>query len=248
MSIESILVIVVALAVGSIGKAITGFGLPLVAIPVIAVFIGVETAVVIMVIPSTLTNLWLMWEHRTRASTMDSLWLVIVAGVVGICIGTWLLSRLNDQVLSLMMALWIGVYLANLAFKGGVRVPYRLGRHLTPPVTFVGGVFQGATGIAGPIIVTYLHALRLPAATQVFMIVVIFMSFGPTQLVAMWTLGLFTEERLWLSLLAVIPVVIAMPIGLRIARVINRRVFDACVIVLLVATGLKLAWDGIVGG
>ena len=247
MSIESIIVIVVALAVGSIGKAITGFGLPLVAIPVMAVFMGVESAVVIMVLPATVTNIWLMWEHRARSSTIENLWLTLAAGVTGICIGTWLLSRLDDQVLSLMMALWIGVYLGNLAYKGGVRVPYRLGRYLTPPVTMVAGVFQGATGIAGPIIVTYLHALRLPAATQVFMIVLIFMSFGPTQLVAMWGLGLFTEERVWLSLLALIPVAIAMPIGLRIARVINRRVFDMCVVVLLAATGLKLAWDGIVG-
>ena len=247
MSIESIIVIVVALAVGAIGKAITGFGLPLVAVPVMAVFIGVESAVVIMVLPSTLTNIWLMWEHRARGATIENLWLILAAGVTGICAGTWLLSRLDDQVLSLMMALWIGIYLGNLSIKGGIRVPYRLGRYLTPPVTLLAGVFQGATGIAGPIIVTYLHALRLPAATQVFMIVVIFMSFGPTQLVAMGSLGLFTEERIWLSLLAVIPVAVAMPIGLRIGRVINRRVFDRCVFGLLTVTGLKLAWDGIVG-
>lgn len=247
MSLESIIVIFVALAIGSIGKAVTGFGLPLVAIPVAAVFIGVETAVVVLVIPSTLTNIWLMWEHRARAAAIDSLWLTLLAGPVGIVIGTWLLSELDDKVLSLVMAGWIAVYLLNLLYKGGVRVPYHLARYLSPPVTFVAGVCQGATGVAGPIIVTYLHGLRLPAGTLVFMIALIFLTFGPTQIVAMIGFGLFTEERLWLSLLALIPVVLTMPLGLRLARVINRRVFDASIIVMLVLTGLKLAWDGFSG-
>ena len=43
MPVESLIVVVAALALGAVGKAITGFGLPLVAVPVMAAFIGVET-------------------------------------------------------------------------------------------------------------------------------------------------------------------------------------------------------------
>lgn len=247
MSLESLIVIFVALAIGSLGKAITGFGLPLVAIPVMAAFLGVETAVVVMVIPSTLSNIWLMWEHRATAGGIESLWLTIAGGMAGIVIGTWLLSRLDDRVLSLLMAGWIAVYLLNLLYRGGIRIRRSLAAYLSPPVNMLAGVFQGATGIAGPILVTYLHALRLPAGTHVFLISTIFLTFGMTQITAMTGFGLFTEARLWQGLLALVPVVLTMPLGLRLARVINRRVFDACVIVLLLATGFKLAWNGIAG-
>ena len=247
MSVESIIVIFIALAVGSIGKAITGFGLPLIAIPVAAAFIDVETAVVVMVIPSSLTNLWLLWEHRASAGKIDRFWPMLAAGVCGIVLGTWLLSELNENVLSLLMAFWIAVYLLNLSFRGGIRLPVHLARHLSPPVNFVAGIFQGATGIAGPIIVTYLHALRLAPGHHVFVVSAIFLSFGAAQVTSMATLDLFSLDRLWLSLMALIPVVLTMPLGLRLGRVIDRKAFDATVIVLLIGTGGKLVWNGIAG-
>ena len=58
MSIESLAVVIAALLVGTLGKAITGFGLPLFAVPAMAAFIDVQTAVVVMVLPSTLSNVW----------------------------------------------------------------------------------------------------------------------------------------------------------------------------------------------
>lgn len=248
MSIESIIVIIIALSVGSIGKAITGFGLPLIAIPVMASFIGVETSVVIMVIPGVLSNLWQLWEHRAHGAAIDGLGAMLVACVLGVAAGTWSLSWLDDRVLSLIMAAWIAIYLANLLYKGGLRIPRRMARILSPTVVLVTGVVQGATGASGPIFVTYLHALRLRAGVQVYIVSVIFLAFALSQLVAVAGFGLLTTERLWQSLLALIPIGLTMPIGFRIARVINRRMFDACVVVLLAATCFKLAWNGLAGG
>lgn len=247
MSIESIVIMFVALAVGSFGKAITGFGLPLIAIPFMAAFMGVEQAVVVMVIPATLTNLWLIWEHRTRAATVDRMWLVLIAGVAGAVLGTWLLSQLNDRVLALLTAGWIAVYILNQLFGRSFRIPERIGIRLIPPVSALGGVFQGATGMAGPIVVTYLHALRMEPAVQVFVVALIFMSYGFSQIASMASFGLFTPERLLLGVLALIPAILVMPIGFRVARMINRRVFDICVIVLLMGACAKLTWTGIMG-
>lgn len=247
MSVESVIVMFLALAVGAFGKAITGFGLPLIAIPFMAAFMGVEQAVVVMVIPATLTNLWLIWEHRERAATVDGLWLILGAGVAGAVAGTWLLSELNDRVLSLLIAGWIAVYILNQLFGRGLRIPERAGLRMIPPVSALGGVFQGATGMAGPIVVTYMHALRMAPAVQVFLVGLIFMAFGFAQIAAMAGFGLFTADRLMLGALAMIPVAIVTPIGFRVARVINRRVFDICVIVMLLGACAKLAWTGITG-
>lgn len=247
MSIESIAIMFLALAVGAFGKAITGFGLPLIAIPFMAAFMGVEQAVVVMVIPATLTNLWVIWEHRARAATVDRMWLVLLAGVAGAVLGTWLLSELNDRVLALLTAGWIAVYILNRLFGRGFRIPHQIGIRLIPPISALGGVFQGATGMAGPVVVTYMHAMRMEPAVQVFVVSVIFMSYGFSQIAAMASFGLFTGERLLLGVLALIPAILVMPIGFRVARVINRRAFDISVIVLLIGACAKLTWAGIMG-
>ena len=91
MSYEALAIIVVALALGTIGKAITGFGLPLFAIPVMAPFFGVEHSVVVMIIPATVTNVWLLWEHRAERSALGNPWPMLAGGLVGVIAGTWLL-------------------------------------------------------------------------------------------------------------------------------------------------------------
>ena len=247
MSYEALAVIFLALAVGSLGKAIAGFGLPLIAIPVMAPYLGVENAVVVMVIPATMTNAWLGWEHRAETAAVANLWPALAVGLAGIVAGTWLLSELDDRILALIMACWIAVYLASLLFKGAIRIPLAQRRFLTPIVVLLGGLSQGATGIAGPIVVTYLHALKLAPRAHVFAVSAIFLSYGLCQMVAMSGFGMFTEERLIQSLIALVPVAAMTWIGIRIGRVISRRVFDACVVVLLIAMGARLAWKGFTG-
>ena len=53
------LVIVLALVAGGLTKGLTGLGLPGIAVPIMAIFLGVETAVMVMVLPTLATNLWL---------------------------------------------------------------------------------------------------------------------------------------------------------------------------------------------
>ena len=248
MSYEAFAIISVALVIGSLGKAITGFGLPMIAVPVMAAFIGVENAVVVMVIPSNATNIWLMWEHRKEATILPNMPFIVAGSIAGAAIGTWLLVELDEQVLGLIMAAWIVAYLISFCFKGGIRIrPERSGVYV-PVLASVAGLSQGAVGFSGPVLAPGMHALRLAPGVHVFVISAIFLSFGVTQMVALSGFGMVTFDRLVQSLFALIPVMVATPIGIWIARRINRRVFDACVVVLLAAMGLKLAWQSLAGG
>jgi uncharacterized membrane protein YfcA len=242
MDPEAYVVIFVAIAVGSFGKALTGFGLPLIAIPVMASVIGVETAVVTMVLPSTVSNIWLVWTHRRQAKAIQGLWPTLVAGACGIFAGTWILSALDERALSLILAGWIAVYLLSLLVRGGVHIPMAKGKYLSPPVVLVAGGVQGATGIAGPIVAPFFHAFRLEPPAYVFVISVVFLVFGFSQFAAMSTLGLFTMDRIIGGLIALVPVVIATPLGIRLSRTISRRAFDICIILILLGMGTLLIW------
>ena len=101
MQTETMLIIGVALAAGGFVKGATGTGLPMVAIPVMAAFIGVPHAVAVMAIPILVTNLWLIWTHRNAAPASPSLFAFLFTGVVGVGLGTWGLVEIDDRVLSL---------------------------------------------------------------------------------------------------------------------------------------------------
>jgi uncharacterized protein len=100
-------VIVVAIAVGAFIKGATGGGLPQLAIPVMAVFLGVEHAVVVMTIPGVIANGWLIWTHRHEARGTRHLPGMLVAGTVGAVGGTLLLHSLDGRWLSAALAVVI---------------------------------------------------------------------------------------------------------------------------------------------
>lgn len=247
MSPEALAIVLAALAVGAFSKAVTGFGLPLIAIPVMAPYFGVETAVVVMVIPGAASNFWLAWENRAWRAEIEGIWWIFAAALAGIVAGTWILSSLDERVLALAMAAWIGLYLASHLVRRGIRLTHDRGRRVTPVVVLIAGLFQGGTGIAGPIVVPYFHALRLAPETHVFAVSLVFSSFSLFQIFAITSFGLFTTERLIQGLLALAAVAPMTWLGIRFGRMISRRLFDACVLVLLAVMGVQLIRHGLGG-
>ena len=59
-----LLAVLAAISLGALLKGMTGLGLPLFAVPALAVITSVEEAVVLMVFPSLGSNLWLVVSHR----------------------------------------------------------------------------------------------------------------------------------------------------------------------------------------
>jgi len=108
LSYESLAIIFIALAVGSLVKGISGLGLPMTAIPVMAGFMPVDRAVAVLVIPSVLINVWLIWTYRKSAVRIDNLPAIVAVGIVGVVIGAWFLSVVPNRYLILFMVLWLG--------------------------------------------------------------------------------------------------------------------------------------------
>jgi uncharacterized protein len=247
MSIEAWLVILVAMVIGAVTKGVTGSGLPTVAIPVMAGFIGVETAVVIMAIPTVVTNSWLLWEHRRHARSARHLPVMLASGVVGVGAGVWLLTNLSGAVLSIILAGIIALYAVLSLAKPEAALPPSVTRILSAPVGFAGGVGQGATGIAGPLVATYVHGFKLEPGAYVFSIAAQFQLFAAVQVLVFLRLGAYDAERLVGSVLALVPVLLVLPLGIRLGRRLDPARFQRLVLAVLVIMGAKLLWDGLNG-
>jgi uncharacterized protein len=247
MSTSAILVILLAMIVGSLAKGVTGSGLPTVAIPVMAGVIGVEAAVVIMALPTVVTNTWLLWEHRGSSRQARHLKRMLASGAVGVGLGVWLLTTLPDRVLSLTLAVVIFAYATFAVVRPEIALPERWARFLSPPVGFAGGVAQGATGIAGPLVATYVHGFKLQPGAYVFTIAAQFQLFAAVQVAVFVAAGRYTGQLFLGSLLALVPVVVVLPLGIRLGRRLERRRFERLVLLVLVVMGLKLLFDALTG-
>jgi uncharacterized membrane protein YfcA len=248
VGVVDLAVIFAAIAVGAFIKGATGGGLPQIAIPVMAVFLGVEHAVVVMTIPGVVANGWLVWTHRHEARDTRDLPGMLVAGTVGAVAGTLLLHTLDGRVLSAALAVVIVGYIVLALAHPGFTIPPRVTRWASPPVGVVAGGLQGATGISGPLLTTWLHGFGLKPRAYVFALSTLFFVFACVQAVTLAGVGLYTTERVVQSLLALVPIFLALPLGSAAARRLSPQAFQRVVLVLLAASVLSLVHDAFSGG
>ena len=104
-----------------------------------------------------------------------------------------------------------------------------------------------ATGMSAPVIATWIHSYRLQAETYVFGVSALFLAISGAHLVAVSGFGLFDQERVLQGLLALIPVVVFVRLGMRMTRLISAKLFDRLIIGLIVVMEGKLVWQLIEG-
>lgn len=241
-------VIVAAIAVGAFIKGATGGGLPQVAIPVMAPFVGVEHAVVIMAIPGIVSNGWLVWTHRGEAAGTRDLPSLLVTSIVGAVVGTVALKSLDGRALSAVLAVVIIGYIVIALAHPGLRLPPRLTRVTAPPVGLAAGGLQGSTGISGPLLTTYLHGYQLRPRAYVFSLAALFFVGALVQTATLTAVGLYTRSRLVESLLTLVPIVLFLPLGTAAARRLSPATFQRIVLVLVAASAVSLVRDAVTGG
>lgn len=244
MDAVEILLVVLTVGAGFFVKGVTGLGGPMLAIPVMAGFVGIEHAVVVISVPAVIANGWLLWEHRGSVpDTRGFLPVMLGTGVVGTLGGAWLLRELDDAVLSWVLAGVVVAYIARYATDREFAISGRVAHWLSGPVGLVGGALQGATGVSAPLLATYLHAMRLAPSVFIFSITVPFFAFGVVQFAGYWSLGMLTWERAGQGALATIPALLVVPLGMRLSRRLGRRTFEYMVLAVLVASVVRLVWS-----
>jgi len=233
-------IILVAIVIGAIAKAVTGMGLPLIAIPIASLFVDVDDAVVVIAFPNVLANAVLAGkERRSYAETRD-LPMLAVAGVVGAIAGTLLLVNIPETPLVIAVIIAIVGYVVLFFAHPDLRTTPARSKRLAPAVGGLAGVFQGAVGISGPIVGSWIHSYRLPRGAHILSVTALFFITGLTQLIVLVATGELSG-RVNATLLACIPVLASIPIGTRLRDSVSGRGFDLAIIAILCVSAGALA-------
>ena len=239
MSGTELAVVLGAVVIGAIAKAITGMGLPLIAIPIASLFVDVNDAIVVIAFPNVLANAYLAGRERTSYPETRDLPVLAIAGVVGAIVGTLLLVNIPEQPLVAAVIVAIIGYVVLFFADPELRVGQTRSRRLAPAVGGVAGVFQGAVGTSGPIVGSWIHSYRLPRGAHILSVTSLFFITGLAQLIVLIGSGELAG-RVTATLLACVPVFAAIPIGTRLRNSVSVRGFDLAIVGMLMISALAL--------
>lgn len=240
-----VVVVFLAVALGAFVKGVAGVGLPIVSVPVMASVLGVEHAIAVMIIPSFVANISMVWVLRREASANMELAAFIVLGVGGTVLGAWILSAVDREVMFLVLATWVGIYLTIRAVRSGIVISDPASRKLAPAVGFTAGIFQSATGLSFPVFGPYWQARNLGRNRFAFNSAALLMVFSFVQFISFAGFNLLSPSRITEGLLALVPMAIALPLGIKAALRFDKQKFDRLIVGMLLVTAVILVYRGL---
>ena len=231
----------IVILLGAFTQSLTGFGVALVAMSLLASAIGIHNASpLIALVAFTLEGILLL---RYRASiSLHAIWPLALASVAGIPLGIWALKGLDEAI----MVRLLGIVIAGYALYG--LVEFKLPKLDSPlwavAAGFISGMLGGAYNTAGPPVIIYGHCKRwapdeFKANLQGFFLdidaLVISGHFLARNITpTVWTYYLWALTSIALGIIA----------GVSLDRLINPTIFRKVVLVLLLVMGGRMLLFG----
>jgi uncharacterized membrane protein YfcA len=237
-----LLILIVGLGIAGFAKGTTGMGLPLVATPLLAGVFGPKAAVVIVTIPIFAANSLLLLQGWRRLEVLRGIAPIIIASAIGTAIGVNLLALLDQRTFAILISIMVVIFLSRGDRLIGDDPGARRARILGPVVGFVGGILQGTTSIASPLIGSFFHARKMDRHEYVIVLAAIFELNAVIQLVGYALLGLFTPDILAIGLLGLVPTLLALMAGIYFRGRLDQARFRQLIVVLLVLSVANLLW------
>ena len=230
---------IAAVVIAGIAKGVTGMGLPVAGVPILVGLYGnLRDVLVATILGTAMSDLPILWRFRKQAGDLRSIVGFVIAGAIGMVIGTHILGIVRPVYLSAILAIVL-VVVITVSWLG--RIPtmsQEIARKIGPIVGIFAGMLQGAAGASGPVVTSYLLSMKLPRASFLFTLNAIFLVLDWTQFVS---LQQYTTDTFRVLSIGVMVLTLAgLAVGLAIQKHINDVVFRRGVLIMLSLAALGL--------
>ncbi len=233
---RTLLLCAAALFVGGFTKGVAGLGLPMVAIPLLVLAVDLQTAVVLLALPGTVSNLVQAFQRGAFVPVLRRFWPLLATFIPAIAIGAKLLVTLPPRILYLVIGVVVLAITALTRAVPRLRVAPRVERLLSPTIGALSGVLGGASMLFGPPIMIYLLTLRLERSEFVATVSLLYLVGAGLFTASLVAVGAFGPHEALYSALAVIPVFGGMWVGQAVGSRLGQRAFDRTLDLLYVVT------------
>ena len=229
-----------ALILGGVVKGSLGVGLPLVAVPVISLWLPTSQAIGMLAVPVVLSNLLQAAEGGDVGAGWQRFKGLIVAQFVVTVATVWLTAGLSARYLNLMIALAVLIAVALMTFQPKLAISRGREAQAGVGVGTVAGMLGGASSLTGPVLITYLMSLGLKRDEFVRSISLIYLTSTLPIYGAMLWFGRIAWTDIGLSILALGPVYLGMRAGRAIRQRLDERLFRKIVMLFLIMVAIIL--------
>jgi hypothetical protein len=239
--------VVCSLIVAGFLKGVIGVGMPVVALPLLSLFIDIKSAAMLLSMPLILSNLPQALEGGKTGRCLMQLMPVILGMIPGLFLGVRVLLAADANVAKIIAGLVLMGVAGVTLLAPNLQVQSRLVLPTGITFGFFGGLLGGIAAMPGPLVFMFLLAkgLRGQAFTKEASLYLV-VSAG---LLAI----LLTASRQlsWLdvavSTAAMLPIVLGMHLGQHIRDKIAPETFKKLVLIAVIAAGADLLRHGFFG-
>ena len=234
-----VVIIILAVLAGGLIKGTLGFGMPMVALPIIAFVIPATTAMIILCAPILLTN-FLQIKFKQGVSSYRFL-PMILSLIIGLLVGARLILEINLNTITQIIAISIIFAALINCFGFKIQNPKKSReRVITSIIGFASGILGGLSTFYGPPMLAYLVASDLPKEKFVRTISVMYFIGSFPLYGSLIYYGFATKQDIIMSVFLILPAFISQQIGTRIRDKINQKQFRICILVTLIILGISL--------
>lgn len=233
-------------------EAITGFGCTVLALPFVALLLGIKVAVPVLCVLAWLLAIYIVVRSRRMIKWKEFLFIIIYVGL-GLPIGIILFDKLPAKTLSIVLACFM-VSVGGLGFiktiknkaksTGNLRAVSK--NFIMKTFLFCGGIIHGAFSSGGPFVVIY-AAKALPDKSLFRVTLCLLWSTLNTILMIHWTIsgGVWSKE-IAIAILITLPFLIGgMILGDYLHHKVDEYYFRISVYGVLGTSGIIMAISNI---
>lgn len=243
----TLLAIAGGLAAGGLVKGVTGMGLPLVAVPIMTLFVPVPVAVSIMSIPIIVANLWQSWQGGMWRQVVRRTWPLLAVQPFGMAAGVALLAWADPRIVIGVLGVLTLLFVAMAHYQPDVVISPQQERWVAPTLGLCSGFSGGVSSLFGTPIAIYLFLLGLKKDEFVAAIGVTYAYGGIVLILTLCAFGVLGIQLTAWSLVATPAVFAGMWLGQQLRRRLNADTFRIVVLAVLFIAGLNMLRRAIMG-
>ena len=160
LSFEALLSITLIVFLGGLIKGFLGFGMPLFATPLLALFMPLLSVIPMMAVPVLASNIYQAKFSRKSLEYLKRFWPLGLGQIIGVSLGVQVLVHADSNVLKICLGIIVLINIALRTTKWKLKIPPNKEGVSGPVGGLAAGVVGGTTSFVGPLLVLYLSSLE----------------------------------------------------------------------------------------
>ena len=228
--------------VSGITYGLAGFGFALVSVPIMIIFLSPKVVVPIIVIRSFVISLIILFEARKWVD-LKRIWPLMIAGVAGIPIGTYLLITLDASIVKILIgSVTIPFAIASLA---GFKKHIRSEKLAFAPVGLISGLLTTSTSLSGPPVILFFVNQDVEKQKFRANLVAYFTVLDLVAIPAFMIGGVITTAVINHALWFLPATILGAITGIKLAHRVSEKLFRNIALVIIIFAGLLSILSGI---